>query len=201
MDACHLARMAISNELPEISTPDALPALKEAIDGITGLEKVEALLAAFTGGNTLPALKAIHSPIMSIGARLAPNMSPAQASAWRDAVTLSLSRYTARAARIAAQAAATEPFRYGLGSVDARLHELAKEAMDRDAAALARLRLLVRQIERAMTQKELPPPDDAPMTVEEIAATPDAYVDLGRKLGYISDEEYEAAMALRLREV
>ena len=78
-----------------------------------------------------------------------------EASAWLDAIMLSLSKYTARAARIAAETAATERFPYGLGSVDARLHELAQEAEGRDRAAIARLRMLARQIERAVTLIQL----------------------------------------------
>ena len=200
-DARELARLAIANRLPEISAPDALPALKDAIAVIEGRERVADALRAHSDN---PALKMEHAGIVKLsaalkatGAKLQPGMSQAQSSAWVDGIRLSLARYPMSAAIYAAQMAQGEPFQYGLGSVDARLHELAKEAADRDAAALARLRMMIRQIERAQTQKALPPPEDRPMTVEEIAATPDAYVELGRKLGYISDEDYEAAMALR----
>lgn len=201
MDARELAQLAVTNRLPEISAPDALPALKEAIAGIEARERVSDALRAHSDN---PALKKEHAGIVrlssalkAIGAKLSPGMSPAQSSAWVDGVRLSLARYTVGASIYAAEKAQGEPFQYGLGSVDARLHELAKEAMDRDAAAMSRLRLMIRQIERAQTQKALPAPDDKPMTVEEIAETPDHLVSLGRKLGFITDEEYQAAMALR----
>lgn len=193
-----LARLAVANKLPEISSPDALPAIRDAMDRITGLRIVGGAMAARKPGKPCPTLDPIIAALRAIGAKLAPMRSSAEASAWLDAIMLSLSKYTARAARIAAETAATERFPYGLGSVDARLHELAQQAEAADRAALARLRMMARQIERAMTQKSLPPPDpDRPMPIEEIAATPDEYISLGRKLGYITDEEYQAAMALR----
>lgn len=192
-----LARLAVANKLPEISSPDALPTIRDAMDRITGLRLVGGALTARKPGKPCPTLDPIVAALAAIGAKLAPMRSSAEAGAWLDAIMLSLSKYTARAARIAAETAATERFPYGLGSVDARLHELAQEAEGRDRAALARLRMMARQIERAASQKALPPPSDEPMSIEEIAATPDAYVELGRKLGYISDEDYQAAMTLR----
>lgn len=194
-----LAQLAAANQLPEISSPDALPAIKEAIRGIEGRERVASALRGHNPATKAnhPAIDRLNAALQAIGAKLAPGMSPAQAMAWRDATALSLARYTARAAIYAAETAQGEPFQYGLGSVDARLHQLAQKAADRDAGALARLRAFARRIERATTQRSLPAPSDEPMTVEEIARTPDAYVNLGRKLGYISDEAYQAALALR----
>ena len=192
-----LARLAVANKLPEISNPDALPAIRDAMDRITGLRLVGGALTARKPGKPCPTLDPIVAALAAIGAKLAPMRSSAEASAWLDAILLSLSKYTARAARIAAERAQGEPFQYGLGSVDARLHELAQEAEGRDRAALARLRMMARQIERAMTQKALPAPDDTPITVEDIAAMPDHIISMGRTGGFISDEEYQAAMALR----
>jgi hypothetical protein len=192
-----LARLAVANKLPEISSPDALPAIRSAMDRITGLRIVGGALSTRKPGSPCPSLDPIIAALSAIGAKLAPLRSSAEASAWLDAIMLSLSKYTARAAQIAAETAATERFPYGLGSVDARLHELAQEAEGRDRAAIARLRMLARQIERAMTQKALPAPDDTPITVEDIAAMPDHIISMGRTGGFISDEEYQAAMALR----
>lgn len=192
-----LARLAVANKLPEISAPDALPAIKEAMARITGLRLVGGALAARKSGKPCPTLDPILAALSATGAKLAPMRSKGETSAWLDAILISLSKYTARAARIAAETAATERFPYGLGSVDNRLHELAQAAEATDRAALTRLQMMARQIERAQRQKALPPQSDEPMSIEEIAATPDAYVELGRKLGYISDEDYQAAMALR----
>lgn len=192
-----LARLAVANKLPEISAPDALPSIKEAMARITGLRLVGGALAARKSGKPCPTLDPILAALSATGAKLAPMRSKGETSAWLDAILISLSKYTARAARIAAETAATERFPYGLGSVDARLHELAQEAEGRDRAALARLRMMARQIERAMTQKALPAPDDTPITVEDIAAMPDHIISMGRTGGFISDEEYQAAMALR----
>lgn len=192
-----LARLAVANKLPEISSPDALPTIRDAMDRITGLRLVGGALTARKPGKPCPTLDPIVAALAAIGAKLAPMRSSAEAGAWLDAIMLSLSKYTALAARIAAETAATERFPYGLGSVDARLHELAQEAEGRDRAALARLRMLARQIERAMTQKALPAPDDTPITVEDIAAMPDHIISMGRTGGFISDEDYQAAMALR----
>lgn len=192
-----LARLAVANKLPEISSPDALPAIRSAMDRITGLRIVGGALSTRKPGSPCPSLDPIIAALSAIGAKLAPLRSSAEASAWLDAILLSLSKYTARAARIAAERAQGEPFQYGLGSVDARLHELAQQAEAADRAALARLRMMARQIERAASQKALPPPSDEPMSIEEIAATPDHIISLGRTGGFISDEDYQAAMALR----
>lgn len=199
MDPRSLAQMAVANKLPEISAPDALPAMKEAIGGIEAREVVSYALRIHAPalGKLHPGVSRLHAALQAIGAKLAPAMSPAQAMAWRDATGLSLAKYSVKAAIYAAETAQGEPFQYGLGSVDGRLHELAKEAMECDRAAVLRLQAMIRQIERAQTQKALPAPEDKPLTVEEIAATPDHIISLGRTGGFISDEDYQAAMALR----
>ena len=197
MEPFQLVELAQANKLPQDGSADAIPAIQEAIQSITRLAAMAPLVEALAAGQKPTALSPVIAALNATGARLAPQMSPAQTSAWRDGVLMSLRNYTVRAARIAAQKAQAEPFKYGLGSVDARLHELAQEVMDIDRAALLRLRAFGRAIRRAQEQKSLPAPEERDMTVEEIAATPDAYVQLGRKLGYISDEDYQAAMALR----
>ncbi|WP_375188453.1 hypothetical protein [Sphingobium yanoikuyae] len=197
-----LAVMAATNSLPDIADADHLPAIMEAATNIERAERVSEALAHDQGWKagepTHPMLKGLHAALRAIGAKLRPEMSGPQASAWVDSIALSLSKYSAKSARLAAERAQGEPFPYGLGSVDARLHELAQQIEDRNRAALTRLRTLKRKIEKQA--KALPSPEakpERPMTVEELAATPDHILSLGKKLGFISDEEMAAVEKLR----
>lgn len=95
------------------------------------------------------AAKALDIALRPIGAKLAPTMAPAVASAWRDAVLMSLAKWPANVAVAAAKAGVHEAFEYGLGDVDARLHKLAAELDARHRRALWRLQQMMREIERA----------------------------------------------------
>lgn len=141
------------------------------------------------------ALNMVVSALAPIGAKLNPGMSPEKASAWCDAIAVSLSKYPARVAIHAAKEGQTEPFRY-IGDVDARLHEIAQDAMDRNAVALIRLRAFRDDIERA-NQPKLPMSEVPPLTIDEISRVPDAYIRMGLSLGEITQEQVEEAEKLK----
>lgn len=203
MEMRDFAAMAALNTLPEIVDDQYVPAIIDAARAIVNAEKLGEVIAYDEGWKegkpTHRHLIGISAALRTIGAKLQPGMSGAQASAWVDAIVLSLARYPAKTARLAIERAAGEPFPFGIGSVDAKLHELAAAIEERNRAARLRLENLHRKIERAQRQKALPAPkqEDRPLTIEEIAKTPHEWVELGRKLGHITEEEYQAAMALR----
>jgi hypothetical protein len=94
------------------------------------------------------AAKALDIALRPIGCKLDPRMAPAQAGAWRDSVMMSLSKWPARIAIAAAKAGIHETFQYGIGDVDARLHELAAKIDAKQQLALHRLRLLAAEFDR-----------------------------------------------------
>lgn len=127
---------------------------------------------------------ALDIALRPIGAKLAPTMSPAQASAWRDAVMMSMMRWPAMVAIKAAKAAVMHPFPYGIGDVDAKLHELAAPIESRQRLALVRLRMMRDEIERAMNPQ--PKLEEAPhvWTVEEIEEANAAFRKVGSSVRY-----------------
>lgn len=129
--------------------------------------------------------KALDIALRPIGAKLAPRMSAAQASAWRDAIVMSLMKWPARVAIAAAKAGVMERYQYGLDDVDAKLHELAAEIDEKQKRALWRLQRLLAAIEQAMN-----PP--APMieeqphfwTAEDIAEANAVFANQGLRIRY-----------------
>lgn len=111
---------------------------------------------------------ALDIALRPIGAKLAPTMSPAQASAWRDGVMMSMMKWPAKVAINAAKAGVMESYPYGINDVDARLHALAAPIESRQRLALNRLRMMRDEIERAMNPQ--PALEEQPhiWTAEEI---------------------------------
>jgi hypothetical protein len=127
---------------------------------------------------------ALDIALRPIGAKLDPKMSAAQASAWRDAVMMSMMKWPAKVAIAAARAAIMESYQYGIGDVDAKLHELAAPIEARQRLALRRLHQMRGEIERAMNPQ--PVLEEAPhiWTAEEIEEANAAFHRVGSSIRY-----------------
>lgn len=143
-------------------------------------------------------LQEIAHALQMIGAKAAPEMSDERALMWRDSMLVSLSKWPINAVRSAATQGISEPFKYGLRDVDAKLHELAERAADRARDALWRLNRMRDEIARAADPlPALPaPPEITPQTLAALARSTQgqAILGFGLKAGHIEREEYEAAM-------
>lgn len=100
---------------------------------------------------TSPVIGELRGYLQAIGAKLAPTMSPAAASAWIDALCISLGKWPANVALAAARRARHEPIRHGINGVDEVLHRIAGELDERQRAAIAMMITLQREVERAAT--------------------------------------------------
>jgi hypothetical protein len=142
------------------------------------------------------AAEAVRTALRPTGAKLAPHLSPAQASAWVDAVLLSLAKWPPAVALAAARAAVHEPFRF-IGDVDAKLHELAAAVDERHRLALFRLRKMREEIERAANppQPQITAPEEAAITNEEIRSWLPGTRLLGITMGFISRAQVEQVEA------
>ncbi|WP_380873618.1 hypothetical protein [Sphingomonas sp. DBB INV C78] len=151
-----------------------------------------------------PQMTAVRTWLKPLGMKIAPSMSPEQCAAWLTAVAMALSDFPARVIVKAAQAAIHIPMSF-LNEVDGHVRKEAEAQMQRHATALARLKRMHAEIERAAEPK-LPPSagwenGEAPrLTPEEIRRTPMWVLKLGIAAGDITQEEVDAAKAVEDQE-
>ena len=88
--------------------------------------------------------------LSAIGAKLAPGMQPKAASAWIDALCMSLGKWPPSVAIEAAKQARHEPIPHGINGVDEVLHRLAAEYDSRQRQTITILQTLHREILNAM---------------------------------------------------
>lgn len=140
--------------------------------------------------------KDLRDWLRPIGIKLAPTMSPDQATAWLQAMVLALSDLPADIAIKAAKEALRVPMNF-MNEVDAAIRDKASVMITRRANAIDRLRRLKAEIERPIAQPRLvdaePDRDTRPLTMQEIAALPIALRKIGLTLGEITQEQFDAA--------
>lgn len=141
--------------------------------------------------------KEIDTALRPIGAKISPHLSPAQASAWRDAMLIALSNLPGRIALTATRRAIHEPMQ-ALWDVELEIRKIATGLLERQRLAAARLKAMLDEIERGLNPPapQLPAPDPGmPITNTEIRAlTPDLRA-LGLAAGHITQEQIDAAFA------
>lgn len=126
-----------------------------------------------------------------LGVKIAPTMSQDQAEAWTTAVAMALADLPAAFSIRGAKDALHVPMKF-LNEVEGVVREKAEDARVRHQAAIYRLRQFERQI-RAATKPALPKPEVPEMTQEAINAMPRSLLDLGLKLGHLTQEQYDIA--------
>lgn len=195
MEIREIAKLALQGPIP---IGQNLPAdsVRRAIEGFELPQSLKAQIASENGSEGKIMGKA-RDALRPIGAKLAPAMSQNQADAWLDALVMSLQGYPLATIVQIGRRAVQEPFPYGINSVDAKLHEIAKEIEGRQKKAVLWLRLYLRDLERTQRQKLIAAPEDKPLTIEEIAALPPHLYSMGVTGGFISEEEQAAVKALR----
>jgi hypothetical protein len=192
-DPRDLARLALD---PAFSLPAALERA-EPSSVVQAIANYEAgLLSLKQEPDFATAAGPLRTALKAIGAKVSPQMSGNQVSAWLDAVSLSLSIFPAKVAASAARAAIHEPFKF-LGDVDAKLHELAQIELERHKLALWRLNLMRKEIQRAANPLNQLEHMDELWTQEKIDEANATFVKVGAKTRYrLSDggtcEAYEA---------
>lgn len=96
-----------------------------------------------------PIIDELREYLSAIGAKLAPSMSPAVASAWIDALCVSLGKWPSSVALAAAKRARHEPIPHGINGVDEVLHKIAAPLDEKLKATIAMLETLKWEIARA----------------------------------------------------
>lgn len=197
MEIRDIAKLALQSSGP-IPIDKNLP-IAGVVSAIDGFRQTKSLKQQIGDDRTAqPSLMAkARDSLRPVGAKLAPGMSENQAEAWLDALVMSLQGYSLTTIVQVGKRATEEPFPYGINSVDARLHEIAKEIEERNKKAITWLKMYLRDLEKAQKQKLLASPEDKPLTIEEIAALPPHLYSMGVTGGFISEEEQAAVKALR----
>ena len=140
-----------------------------------------------TGGKKSGVLK---QALGVLGAKIAPTMSREQAEAWATAMAMALSDLPAAFSIRGAKDAIHAPMRF-INEVEGVVREKAEEARVRQQAAIYRLRQFERQMKSA-SEPALPPPDRE-MSQEHINTMPRPLLDLGLKMGHITQGQFDIA--------
>lgn len=180
-DPRDLARLALD---PAFSLPAAIEQA-EPSSVVQAIASYEAgLLPMKSAPGFAPnAPSPLRTALKALGAKVSPQMSGNQVSAWLDAVCLSLSIYPGQIAAKAAQAAIHEPFKF-LGDVDPKVHELAQIELERHKLALWRLNLMRKEIQRAANPLNQLEHMDELWTQEKIDEANATFVKVGAKTRY-----------------
>lgn len=142
----------------------------------------------------------VRTALKLIGMKIDPRMDEEQAMTWLTAMAMALSDFPWWVITAAVPDAIRVPMRF-LNEVDGVVREKAEAVMARHRVALIRLRALEREIADAAKPKLPPAPPPPPIGPDEYRAM--ARSDMGRTLlrmglgaGYISQEDFDAAMSL-----
>lgn len=154
-DPAELVKAALRAEpdfgvLVKASTPIVVAS---AIDRLK--DRRRSMIATEADFKSSPAINELRAHLSAIGAKLAPTMDKTVASAWIDALCISLSKWPASVALGAAKRARHEPIRHGINGADEVLHRIAAELDARQGAALSLLVSMRREIERSMNQRPM----------------------------------------------
>ncbi len=195
METRDIAKLALRGP---IRTDENLPidGVLAAINGFRSVSSLKEQIAS-DRASVGKIMASARDALRPIGAKLAPGMTQNQADAWLDALVMSLQAYPLATIVKVGRRAVEEPFPYGINSVDAKLHEIAKEIEERNQTAIRWLKLYLKDLERAQKQKLIAAPEDKPLTIEELEAMPDHLYRMGVAGGFISEEEQAAVMDLR----
>jgi len=139
---------------------------------------------------------ALGDALAMIATKINPTMSVEQSDAWIKIVVSALSDLPGRVAKEAAEAALRRSTRF-FGEVDGVVREEAEKILAWRRTALARLRAMRAEIERAASPPPaLPAPEPlGPMSAEEIRRLTPALRSLGLSAGWITQDEIDAALA------
>ena len=131
--------------------------------------------------------------LAAIGAKIAPTMAEEQMQAWMAAMVRALSDLPFAFAQKGAEAAIHTPMRF-LNEVEGIVRDRAEDERRRHSVATRRLQNFLREI-TGDGPPRIAPPEPREMTQEQINATPKPLLEAGLNAGYITQEQFDVAMA------